>query len=373
MEKTVCYKHEFTKEIRALWVGCGSHAMRNLFPSLRFTPAKIVGTCDVNVERAQCAAAMLGTEVYGSSMADMIADLSPDVVFLAVGYDYDKRPVHSELAQIAVKAGCHVWMEKPPASSAEEINQLAQLAQQKDKKVGVGFMKMFSTGLENIIRLMNNKEEFGVPTTFNLRDPELMPQLEKRHNHAVMQLFVDHIVHPLSILRRLFGTLVRIYIEEAPNGGCVLALRYASSVCGCLHMPWGQSGTSPMERLEIIGSGANVVLERNMRLVYYPPGHKGVVPMAYGQNVDFGGLSETAPRIWEMDGYSGEHYNNYLFYQGYARGLIYFCHCIVNDTPVKTAGLKDAWHILNAYDALKTIRSGEPQVLPPPPAWAKDE
>ena len=75
-----------------------------------------------------------------------------DVVILASPPGF--RPIHFEAA---VKAGKHVFMEKPVATDAPGIRQVlaaAEIAKQKNLKVGVGLQRRHETGyLETIQRL----------------------------------------------------------------------------------------------------------------------------------------------------------------------------------------------------------------------------
>ena len=40
-------------EIRAGFIGCGSHALRNLYPVFRFAPVNLVATCDRRIDKAE--------------------------------------------------------------------------------------------------------------------------------------------------------------------------------------------------------------------------------------------------------------------------------------------------------------------------------
>ena len=40
-------------EIRVGFIGCGSHAFRNIFPTFQFAPVDLVATADLDVEKAR--------------------------------------------------------------------------------------------------------------------------------------------------------------------------------------------------------------------------------------------------------------------------------------------------------------------------------
>ena len=43
--------------VRAGFIGCGSHAFRNIYPTLQFVPVELVATCDLDLVKAQAFAA----------------------------------------------------------------------------------------------------------------------------------------------------------------------------------------------------------------------------------------------------------------------------------------------------------------------------
>lgn len=54
--------HDDDKRIRAGFIGCGSHAFRNVYPTFQFADVNLVATCDFNKEKAAAYAQMFGAE-----------------------------------------------------------------------------------------------------------------------------------------------------------------------------------------------------------------------------------------------------------------------------------------------------------------------
>ena len=46
------YNFEYDRRLRAGFVGCGGHAFRNVYPTLRYAPVDLVAVCDLNLDRA---------------------------------------------------------------------------------------------------------------------------------------------------------------------------------------------------------------------------------------------------------------------------------------------------------------------------------
>jgi predicted dehydrogenase len=174
--------------------------------------------------------------------------------------------------------------------------------------------------------------------------------------------FLDHLSHPASILQRLAGPVERFSCErETTNGGLAVSLRFRSGAVGALHLAAGIAGTSPLERLEVVGRGANLVVENGCRLTYYRPGRRG--EGGYGHSASFIGPDEGAPLFWEPEFSLGQLYNKGLFLLGYAPEILAFCDHALRGEPPACAGLADALAITRFYEAFLTARDGEPVYL----------
>ena len=110
------YQREFPEKIRVGMVGVGSHAYRNLLPTLNFLPVTLAAICDTNLELARKTAAQYGVpRVYGSA-TEMYRDGQLDAVLLCVSpvmhptlaadaLDAHRLDLHRVLARGVAEAG----------------------------------------------------------------------------------------------------------------------------------------------------------------------------------------------------------------------------------------------------------------------------
>ena len=102
----------------------------------RFKPLKsavLVGATDLNPAR-QAAAEALGLKWY-PSLADVLADKSVDGVYIATN-----NASHAKLAIAALKAGKHVIVEKPIATSIADAKAMSRIAKAKKLSLTVDHM-----------------------------------------------------------------------------------------------------------------------------------------------------------------------------------------------------------------------------------------
>jgi predicted dehydrogenase len=96
--------------LRTGLVGCGAFARAALIPSMRLAPVDVVATCDLEPSAAEAAAREAGAPLATTQLDELIA-ARPDLVMLAIG-----PKTYPALAERLLRAGIHVYVEKPPAS-----------------------------------------------------------------------------------------------------------------------------------------------------------------------------------------------------------------------------------------------------------------
>src|SRR5690606_17982733 len=178
----------------------------------------------------------------------------------------------TRIAQDCLAAGAHVWMEKPTAASVAEVRELQRAAERAGRLVMTGLKKTFTPAMDKV-RAILASEEFGGLASISVRYPQSLPAYADRGDLRAMRGFLDHIYHPAAVLVDLAGTVERFTHEWEPRSqSSVASLRFTSGVIGSLHLAAGAAATSPLERVEVIGRDANVVVDDGVRVTYYRPG-----------------------------------------------------------------------------------------------------
>lgn len=350
----ITYNFEYERRLKACFIGAGGHSYRNIYPSLRYAPVDLAAVCDVDAGRAADYARLFGAGRSYTDHREMLAAEQPEVVFIVTAYHPDGRVQATDLAQDVLAAGAHVWMEKPTAASLAEVHDLAAASRRHGRFVMTGLKKMFFPTIEKLKSIVDSPE-FGRVSSIAVRYPQALPPPERRGELVAMQSFLDHIYHPAAILLHLMGPVDRMSYEWEPaNGAAVVSLRFKSGAIGSLHFAAGQSGTSPLERVEVIGDRANAVVENGVRLTYY---RRAALP-AYGRAASFIQGDHEAPIVWEPECSLGQLYNNNLFYLGYVPEILHFCDSVLAGTPPAKGTLQDAAQIMALFEAFQRTPAG---------------
>jgi predicted dehydrogenase len=345
----ITYNHEYEKRVRVAAIGCGGHAYRNIFPAFAYAPVEFVAACDLETSRACDCARVFGARQAYTDVAEMLERERPELVTIVTSYDAEGLPRYPALAMQAMEAGAHAWIEKPPAGSVGEIERMMEVSRRTGKFAGVGFKKMFFPATQKTKEIITSAD-FGKVVSISCRYPQFYPPAGDRSDDRKMTWFLDHIVHPHSILQYLAGPVESLFVRRHENGNAIVALQFCSGAIGSLHLSHGQSGYSYLERTEVIGEGANVVIDNNIRVIYY---RRGGPPGGYGRAGTYFGDDAHAPLVWEPEFSLGQLYNKGLFLLGYAGEIIDFCECILRGEKPAVAGLEDALEIMRVYEAYR--------------------
>ena len=107
--------------------------LKYYYTALPFS-ARIKGVCTTSVERSQRVAAEYGFDIATASEDDLINDPDIDIVDICTPNIY-----HYDTIKKAIRAGKHIYCEKPLCVSADDADELAALARNSGKICTVVF------------------------------------------------------------------------------------------------------------------------------------------------------------------------------------------------------------------------------------------
>jgi len=344
-------------EIRVGFIGCGSHSFQNIYPTFQFAPVNLVATCDLDLAKAQAYARKFGATGAYSNHREMMEKEQLDAVFIVTGYDGAGRPFYPKLALEALEAGCHVWTEKPPASSCAEIETMQAASLAAGRNVQCGLKKMFFPANEKARELIT-APEFGKASMAILQYPQSVPTMDEFKAYADGEAkgsvisFLDHLCHPASLMVFLFGMPESLWYDRAASGGGFAHFRYADGLLVTLAFTHGQSSEGGMERTTIVSDGwQHVVIDNNIRVSLHraanPPAGQG-----YGTTPSyFYGKPEQTTATWEPEFSLGQLYNKGLFLLGYYNEVNEFARAILEKRAPAKGTLEQAWQVTRIFEA----------------------
>jgi len=119
--------------------------------------ARVTGCADVSIDFCSKVAEKYGIKAFESG-EKMIADPSIDAVICATA-----DPYHEQYVMEAIKAGKHIFCEKPLAPEADACERIVNAEMASGKHlVQVGFMRRFDPGYQQLKKLIDSGE-YGRP------------------------------------------------------------------------------------------------------------------------------------------------------------------------------------------------------------------
>ena len=208
----------------------------------------------------------------------VIADPAVDVVSITTPNKF-----HREMAVAALQAGKHVWCEKPMAAKFEDAEAMTAAAKASGKAAVLGYNYIQSPAIRHIRTLLDegaigavNHIRLEMDEDF-LADPDA--PFQQRHEAINGYGALDDFgVHPLSLVKVLFGRVQSVVCEQAkphatrntPQGPRAVEVwdiasalfRLESGISGMLAIDraaWGRKGRI---QLQIFGSRGTIVFDQ---------------------------------------------------------------------------------------------------------------
>jgi predicted dehydrogenase len=127
-------------QVKVAVIGTGLIATHKHLPALKKLEgkAKVVAVCDVNIEAARRIAQQFQIPNAYSSLDALLAAERPDMIDICT-----PPRTHATLAIQALRGGAHVMIEKPMAISAEECDQIIEVANETGRKICVAHSDLF--------------------------------------------------------------------------------------------------------------------------------------------------------------------------------------------------------------------------------------
>jgi len=120
-------------------VGCGKIAEAHASQIGRIDGCEIVGVCDREPLMAQQLYERFPIKRHFSDLSEMLSDAKPDVIHICTPPES-----HYDIATICLRAGVHVYVEKPFTVDEEQARKLVALAIEKGLKITAGHDDQFT-------------------------------------------------------------------------------------------------------------------------------------------------------------------------------------------------------------------------------------
>ncbi|MEJ2510401.1 MAG: Gfo/Idh/MocA family oxidoreductase [Anaerolineales bacterium] len=236
-------------------VGVGSMGRNHVRVFSEIPDVELVGIADSSPDLVEKVGKSFHVPYFYDYM-EMIENVQPDAVSVVV-----PTSMHYSVAKEILGLGCHVFVEKPIASTADEAADLVETARRLGLKLMVGHIERFNPAIVELKRRLVNNE---LGKIFQIHARRLGPFPIRIQDVGVI---MDLAPHDLDIMRylncsdvdRLHAETNRI-LHETQDDLFAGLLRFNDGVLGVLEINW----LTPTKIRELFVTG-----ERGMFQVNY--------------------------------------------------------------------------------------------------------
>lgn len=232
------------KKIRVLVVGCGHMGASHAKAYHGLEQFEIVGLVARRPDSRAALIQQIGAYPEFSDYAEALGATKPDAVCISTYPD-----THAEYATMALEAGCHVFLEKPLATTLADAEKLVALAESKGLKVVVGYILQHHPAW---MRFVEETASLGKPLVMRMNLNQQSSGSEwttHRNIMASMSPIVDCGVHYVDVMCRMTSaTPVSVHAigarltEDLPEGMYnygQLQVRFDDGSVGWYEAGWG--------------------------------------------------------------------------------------------------------------------------------------
>lgn len=240
--------------MRVALAGAGVWGRNHVRVLSQLSGCELAWVCDPDPKRRAAALAMAPRARCVPTLAEALAVGNLDAVVIA-----SPAPTHAPLATAAIKAGCHVLVEKPLADDADAARTLVRLARRHERVLSIGHLLLHHPAVRQLKRWVET-DKLGSIRTIHAQRTNLG---RLRPDEGALFSLAPH---DISIMVYLLGAWpVRVsatggrYAQPTDADVVFVSLEFPGRRMGHIHLSW----IDPLKvrRISVVGAKAMAVFD----------------------------------------------------------------------------------------------------------------
>lgn len=255
-------------------IGAGGIAQSQHLPNLTRSPrVRLKTICDLREDVLAQMREKYGVPQAVTDFRELLADAEIDAVVVAT-----KEDMQAELAAEVLRAGKHVYVEKPLADTPEKVESVVAAQEESGKYAAVGFNRRMAPAYRKAKEIVD--ADGGAKNIhYRISDEYWSWGRNLPPGHRV----IHEVCHLFDLMRWLTGAdPVSIYCADSRPDDEVFVLKFPGCVASIMDTGY-VTMDMPKERLEVVSELGSVIVEEFVELktygfkeydhVYRFPGH----------------------------------------------------------------------------------------------------
>lgn len=274
--------------MKVVIVGCGGIAAVHAECIKQIPGLKPVGFADIVKEKAERFAEKYGGRAY-SSLEEALTKEKPDVLHICTPHY-----LHVPMAVQGLKSGAHVFMEKPPVISKEQLKELKDAVANTNKQLGFCFQNRYNRSIKFAKELIASKEAGKILgarglVTWN-RNENYYTSSGWRGTWATEGggALINQSIHTMDLLGELLGKPLRVEASMANHHlqdiieveDTLEAYISYGNANACFYVSTAYCDDAP-PLIEVVCENMKIRIEEPELTIYYKDGRKERKEMNY--------------------------------------------------------------------------------------------
>jgi predicted dehydrogenase/threonine dehydrogenase-like Zn-dependent dehydrogenase len=248
-----------TPQVSVAFFGAGNYATAVLIPAFKLAGARLRTAVSNGGVSGLHAARKFGFEQTTTDANSVLSDDSVNTVAITTRHDS-----HARLVCDALKAGKHVFVEKPLALRLEDLPEIESAYRQGRSQLMIGFNRRFAPHvrkMKELLRAVATPKTMVMTVNAGAIPPDHWTQDPRKGGGRI----VGEACHFIDLLRFLAGAPIvewqRMDMDVACRDTATILLKFADGSTGTVHYFANGSKSFPKERLEIFAAGRVLQLD----------------------------------------------------------------------------------------------------------------
>jgi predicted dehydrogenase/threonine dehydrogenase-like Zn-dependent dehydrogenase len=260
-------RHPVNGQLGVSLIGAGNFARLVMLPALsEIGGINWRGVCTAKGITAESTGQRTGFEFATTDIAEIWKDAATSAVFIATRHN-----LHADLVVAALRAGKHVFVEKPLCITEEELESIAACVEDLGSEcpvLTVGFNRRFAPGTARLKSFFSDVAPLSI--TYRFAPPYIPPDHWTQDPEIGGGRIIGEACHAIDACAAIAGSPpVKVYAESAGMAGALqtsddrvfITIRHANGSVSAVSYQAGGDTAFPVERIEVIASGRSATLD----------------------------------------------------------------------------------------------------------------
>ena len=220
----------------------------------QITDCELKYICDLDQKKLERLQLQLPGTAINTNFNELLADHELDAIVIAT-----TAPTHYELAKAALRAGKHVYVEKPFVLKIPLAKELIQLAEQQDRRLMVGHLLEYHPVVNRLKALIDSKELGEIYYIYNQR----LNLGRVRGDENALWSFAPHDISTILYLLGKEPTDItargQSYLQNNIEDVVFLSLNFNDRAMAHIHVSW--LDPHKIRKVTIVGSKKMAVFD----------------------------------------------------------------------------------------------------------------